>query len=76
MALAFERSDDHENVNEWIRFGMKLGIQSLLHPFEYSKVLIQVRKKFMKRTFVYLFSVSDCEVLNLLFKLMQLSTMK
>jgi mitochondrial carrier len=43
MAMAFEQNDDRDNANEWIRFGMKLGVQSLLHPFEYSKVLIQVR---------------------------------
>lgn len=35
-------NEDQENANEWVRFGMKLGVQSLLHPFEYSKVLIQV----------------------------------
>lgn len=34
--------DERENVNEWARFAMKLGVQSILHPFEYSKVLIQV----------------------------------
>lgn len=44
MAQLDDRERDRENVNEWIRFGMKLGVQSLLHPFEYSKVLIQVRK--------------------------------
>jgi hypothetical protein len=40
-----DQFDDRENVNEWIRFGMKLAVQSVLHPFEYSKVLIQVSKK-------------------------------
>jgi mitochondrial carrier len=35
--------DEKENVNDWIRFGMKLAVQSALHPFEYSKVLIQVK---------------------------------
>lgn len=35
--------EPNSNVNEWIRFAMKLGVQSVLHPFEYSKVLIQVR---------------------------------
>lgn len=46
MSLAAERNyDDRENVNEWLRFGLKLGVQSLLHPFEYSKVLMQVRSE-------------------------------
>jgi primosomal replication protein N len=33
---------EKEQVNEWIRFGMKVAIQGILHPIEYSKVLIQV----------------------------------
>lgn len=54
MSLAAERNyDDRENVNEWLRFGLKLGVQSLLHPFEYSKVLMQVRSE---KTFVYFLS--------------------
>ena len=43
MSMADERSDERENANAWVHFGMRLGVQSLLHPFEYSKVLIQVR---------------------------------
>ena len=39
------QGDDKENVNEWVRFGMKLAVQSVLHPFEYSKVLIQVSER-------------------------------
>ncbi|XP_054735238.1 mitochondrial carrier homolog 2 [Anastrepha obliqua] len=37
-------SDDQGNkeVNEWIRFGMRLAVSAALHPFEYSKVLIQL----------------------------------
>ncbi|XP_067646571.1 mitochondrial carrier homolog 2 [Eurosta solidaginis] len=37
-------SDTHESreVNEWIRFGMRLAVSAALHPFEYSKVLIQL----------------------------------
>lgn len=46
-----KQHDDRENISEWLRFGMKLGIQSLLHPFEYSKVLIQVR--FSKTLFTF-----------------------
>lgn len=46
MSFTAERAyDDRENVNEWLRFGLKLGVQSLLHPFEYSKVLMQVRSE-------------------------------
>lgn len=44
MALNAEQIDDKENANEWIRFATKLAVQSVLHPLEYSKVLIQVRK--------------------------------
>lgn len=36
--------NEKENVHEWMRFGLKLAVQSALHPFEYSKVLIQVRR--------------------------------
>lgn len=35
--------EENTQVNEWIRFGLKLGVSSALHPFEYAKVLIQVR---------------------------------
>lgn len=36
-------SHDHEKeVNDWIRFGMRLGVSAALHPLEYSKVLIQL----------------------------------
>lgn len=31
-----------EGVPTWMDFGMRLGISSALHPFEYAKVLIQV----------------------------------
>lgn len=39
--------DDEENqqnreVSEWMRFGLRLGVSAALHPFEYSKVLIQL----------------------------------
>jgi carrier protein len=42
MAVVTEINEDKENVNEWVRYGLKLAVQSVLHPFEYSKVLIQV----------------------------------
>lgn len=43
MAQGFvDVPEPNEQVNEWIRFGMKLAVSSALHPFEYAKVLIQV----------------------------------
>lgn len=42
MAVVTEVTDERENVNEWIRFGLKFAVQSALHPFEFSKVLIQI----------------------------------
>ncbi|XP_017057813.1 mitochondrial carrier homolog 2 [Drosophila ficusphila] len=35
------RGEDTE-VNGWIRFGLRLGVSAALHPFEYSKTLIQL----------------------------------
>lgn len=29
-------------AQQWINFGMRLGVSSALHPFEYAKVLIQL----------------------------------
>lgn len=34
--------DKETQINEWIRFGLRLGVSAALHPFEYSKVLIQL----------------------------------
>lgn len=49
MAQGFvDVPEPNEQVNEWIRFGMKLAVSSALHPFEYAKVLIQVWKKIIK----------------------------
>ncbi|KAG5674700.1 hypothetical protein PVAND_004652 [Polypedilum vanderplanki] len=42
LEISTEIPDDKENVNEWIRFGLKLAVQSALHPLEYSKILIQI----------------------------------
>jgi len=39
---ASDENRDNKEVNEWIRFGMRLGVSAALHPFEYSKVLIQL----------------------------------
>lgn len=33
--------NDYE-VGEWIRFGLRLGVTTALHPFEYAKVLMQI----------------------------------
>ncbi|KAH8301945.1 hypothetical protein KR044_001243 [Drosophila immigrans] len=37
----YSRNEDSE-VNGWIRFGLRLGVSAALHPFEYSKTLIQI----------------------------------
>lgn len=43
MAVRVEvNGEEKEQINDWIRFGMKIAIQGILHPIEYSKVLIQV----------------------------------
>ncbi|XP_037815185.1 mitochondrial carrier homolog 2 [Lucilia sericata] len=43
MSLHDEDESQHnKEVSEWIRFGMRLGVSAALHPFEYSKVLIQL----------------------------------
>lgn len=42
MSVRLTISDDDKPVKEWVRVGMKLAVQSVLHPIEYSKVLIQV----------------------------------
>jgi len=42
MSMAEANSDEREHASAWVNFGMRLGVQSLLHPFEYSKVLIQI----------------------------------
>uniref|UniRef100_T1E267 Putative mitochondrial carrier protein 1 n=1 Tax=Psorophora albipes TaxID=869069 RepID=T1E267_9DIPT len=36
---------DNENeyeVGEWVRFGLRFGVTTALHPFEYAKVLMQI----------------------------------
>lgn len=54
MESVHARIDDpNSNVNDWVRFGLKLGVQSLLHPFEYSKVLIQVIDSDEKTLFTF-----------------------
>lgn len=44
MPTMMERGDNENEyeVNEWIRFGLRLGVSSILHPFEYAKVLMQI----------------------------------
>lgn len=43
MAMAQERNSEATQVNRFLNFGMRLGVSVALHPFEYSKILIQVR---------------------------------
>lgn len=38
-----EQNQNQNPVNEWATFGFRLGVSAALHPFEYAKVLIQVR---------------------------------
>lgn len=38
------QDNEREHVNEWIYYGLKVAVQSALHPLEYAKVLIQVSK--------------------------------
>lgn len=48
MRNAFHMFDGPNNKEEntpakqWISFGMRLGVQAALHPFQYAKVLIQL----------------------------------
>lgn len=44
MPTMLERDDNESEyeVNEWIRFGLRLGVSTALHPFEYAKVLMQI----------------------------------
>lgn len=41
MASSRAVSEDTQ-TNRLIHFGMRLGVSAALHPFEYSKILIQV----------------------------------
>ncbi|XP_063698524.1 mitochondrial carrier homolog 2 [Culicoides brevitarsis] len=34
--------DEAQQVNEWIKLGLRIGVSSALHPFEYAKVLMQI----------------------------------
>lgn len=47
MPTMLERDDNETEyeVNEWMRFGLRLGVSTALHPFEYAKVLMQVSCK-------------------------------
>lgn len=44
MPTMLERdgNESEYEVNEWIRFGLRLGVSTALHPFEYAKVLMQI----------------------------------
>lgn len=41
-----EPTDQHNEdtqANRLIKYGLRLGVSAALHPFEYAKVLIQVK---------------------------------
>lgn len=44
MPTMLERIDNGNEyeVGEWVRFGLRLGVTTALHPFEYAKVLMQI----------------------------------
>lgn len=44
--MAERRDVEDTQENRLIKFGMRLGVSAALHPFEYSKVLIQVRQTY------------------------------
>lgn len=33
---------DREAVNSWVKLGLRIGVSSAVHPFEYAKVLMQI----------------------------------
>lgn len=37
-----QRNNENTQANRLLKLGMRLGVSAALHPFEYSKVLIQV----------------------------------
>lgn len=37
--------NEDTQTNRLIKFGMRLGVSAALHPFEYAKVLIQVKNE-------------------------------
>lgn len=44
-------------ANEWVKYGMRLGVCTIIHPFEYAKALMQVcsnypKNKFIKKNFI------------------------
>lgn len=40
-----ENQHEQELHNQWLAFGSRIAIRVCLHPFEYAKVLIQVRSE-------------------------------
>lgn len=44
MPMMLERIDNGNEyeVGEWVRFGLRLGVTTALHPLEYAKVLMQI----------------------------------
>jgi hypothetical protein len=52
-SVRYRDIDDRENANEWVKFGLRLAVQSALHPFEYGKVLIQVSLKIFPNVYIF-----------------------
>jgi carrier protein len=42
ITQAYAAQEEDTPVNEWVRYGMRLGVSALIHPFEYSKTLMQL----------------------------------
>lgn len=42
MSLFDGPKEENTPTKQWIQFGMRLGVQAALHPFQYAKVLIQL----------------------------------
>ncbi|KAJ6641580.1 Mitochondrial carrier like 2 [Pseudolycoriella hygida] len=36
------QAQDHDEINRWIKFGMRLAVSSAFHPFEFAKILMQL----------------------------------
>ncbi|XP_055621313.1 mitochondrial carrier homolog 2 [Toxorhynchites rutilus septentrionalis] len=40
--LEIDGNGNEHEANQWIRFGLRLGVTTALHPFDYAKVLMQI----------------------------------
>lgn len=41
-SVPFNKMHEDEQPNEYVKLGLKVGVASALHPFEYAKVLMQI----------------------------------